>query len=179
MKRFLLLFLACLLAACSSLIGPREVDVPLSRLQEGVARRFPLDQRYLGLLDVHAAHSALALRPESGRIALSFDVDITPVLGGGAWRGGVTLSGMPKIDTGARALMLSEPRVEDIRGDGMGEGLGPQVARVASFLAANFIGDVPAYRFRDSDFRYAGIAFSPVRIDTRADKLVVTFDPVK
>lgn len=179
MKRFLLLFLVCLLAACSSLIGPREVDVPLSRLQEGVARRFPFDQRYLSLLNVHAANPLLALRPESGRIQLSLDVAITPTIGNGGWRGSVTLSGVPKVDSGMRALTLSEPQVEDIRGDGMGDGLGPQVARVASFLAAQFVGDVPVYRFKDGDFRYAGITFVPVRIDTRADKLVVTFDPVK
>lgn len=179
MKRFLLLLLACLLAACSSLIGPREVDVPLSRLQEGVARRFPFDQRYLGLLNVHAANPSLALRPESGRIQLSLDVSVTPIIGNGGWRGGVTLSGAPRVDGGARALTLSEPRVEDIRGDGMGDGLGPQVARVASYLAAQLVGDVPVYRFRDGDFRYAGISFMPARIDTRADKLVVTFDPVK
>lgn len=179
MKRLLACLLPCLLAACSSLIGPREIDVPLSRLQEGAARRFPFDARYLGLIDVHADHPVLALRPESGRVELAFDATLTPALGAGAWRGAVRLSGVPRIDSGARTLALAEPRVEDIRGDGLDSGMGTQVARAASFLAGQLVGDVPVYRFRDGDFRYAGVRFMPVKIDTRADKLVVTFEPVK
>jgi hypothetical protein len=57
--------------------------------------------------------------------------------------------------------------------------MGPQVARVASFLAAQTISDIPVHSFRPGDFRYAGVSFVPVKIDTRSDRLVVTFDPVK
>jgi hypothetical protein len=179
MKRALLMMLTCLLAACSSLIGPREVDLPLSRLQREVARRFPLDERYLGLLDVHAANPALALRPESGRIALALDVSIASALTGSLWQGSVTLSGVPRLDVGRGLLALAEPRIDDIRGAGIDNALGGQVARVASFLAAQIVGEVPVHRFQSTDFRFAGVSFVPVKIDTRADRLVVTFEPVK
>jgi hypothetical protein len=185
MRRFpklLALLPALWLAACASLIGPRQVDLPLSRLQQDLERRFPYDERFLGLFDVHAGNPRLVLRPESGRVAVALDVAVAPILGGRGWQGGLTLSGVPRIDVQRSQLVLADPRVDELRGDGMGSGpggQGGQLARIATSLAALFVGEVPVHSFRPADFRYAGVSFTPVKIDTLADRLVVTFEPVK
>jgi len=45
--------LACgLLAACSTLIGPRQVELPLERLQQSLVRKFPMHHRVLTVFDV-------------------------------------------------------------------------------------------------------------------------------
>lgn len=182
MRRWLFLLAACLLAAlagCAALIGPRDVDVPAARLQQGLERRFPFNQRYLGLFDVSAANPRLAMRPEQNRIAVGMDLAVAPVLALGRGIGGsLTLSGVPRVDMGRGVLLLGDLRVDELRLPGLDQAFGGQLANVASLLAAQLLGDLPVYRFSPGDLRYAGVQFAPQKIVTQPDKLVVTFAPV-
>jgi hypothetical protein len=49
--------LTLLLASCASLLGPRDVEIPLSTLQQAVSRKFPFNSRYLELLDTNPTAS--------------------------------------------------------------------------------------------------------------------------
>jgi len=168
-----------LLASCAGLIGPRDVEVPVSRLQQGLERRFPYNQRYLGLFDVTAVNPRLAMQPEQNRIATSLDLSVAPVLAlGRGIRGSLTVSGVPRVDMSRGVLLLGDPRVDELRIPGLDQAFGGQLANIASFLAAQLLGDLPVYSFSSSDLRYAGVQFAPQKIVTQPDRLVVTFAPV-
>lgn len=179
MKRLTILMAALLLAACAALIGPRDVEVPQARLQESLARRFPFSQRYLGLLDVSAVNPRVTLLPAQNRIGVAMDLSVRPVIGGSGVRGSLTVSGVPRVDAAGGVLLLGEPRVDALTIDGLEPGMGSQLAGVASFLAQTLIGELPVYRFAPEALRYAGVSFTPVKIVTRPDSVVVTFAPVK
>ena len=180
MTRLLALLAVLFMTGCSALIGPRDVEVPLQQLQEGLARRFPFSQRYLGLFDVNAVNPRLALLPEQNRISAAMDLAVTPVLvPGGGVRGTLTLSGVPRVDAARGVLLLADPRVDQLDIAGLDRGYGAQLAGIASFLAQALLGDVAVYSFAPGTLRYAGISFAPVKIATRPDSLVVTFAPVK
>jgi hypothetical protein len=180
MKRLLILLAALLLAACAALIGPRDVEVPQARLQESLERRFPFSQRYLGLFDVSAVNPRVALLPEQNRISAAMELAVRPIIGmGSGMRGSLTVSGVPRVDAARGVLLLGEPRVDALDIDGLERGVGSQLAGIASFLAQNLIGDLPVYSFSPETLRYAGVSFTPVKIATRSDRVVVTFAPVK
>lgn len=180
MKKWLLILLAgLLLAACAALIGPRDVEVPQARLQEGLERRFPFSQRYLGLFDVSAVNPRVALLPEQNRIGVAMDLSVRPVIGGSGVRASLTISGVPRIDATRGVLLLGETRVDDLHIDGLERGPGLQLAGIASFLAQTLLGELPVYTFAPGTLRYAGVSFTPVKIATRSDRVVVTFAPVK
>src|SRR5437667_1774540 len=80
------------LAACATLMGPRTIDVPEARLQQLVARQFPLKSRALELLDINVAVPRLALRPDANRIATEFDLTIGESLLKTPYRGTIALS---------------------------------------------------------------------------------------
>jgi hypothetical protein len=75
--------------------------------------------------------------------------------------------------------LLGDPRVDELDIDGLERGVGSQLAGIASFLAQALLGDLPVYTFAPGTLRYAGVSFSPVKIVTRSDRVVVTFAPVK
>jgi len=183
MKRLLMwmtLLATLLLAACASLIGPRDVEVPQARLQESLEHRFPFNQRYLGLFDVSAVNPRVALLPDQNRISAAMDLAVRPIIGSGTgMRGSLTVSGVPRVDAARGELLLGEPRVDELNIDGLERGLGSQLAGITSFLAQTLIGDLPVYRFAPETLRYAGVSFTPVKIATRSDRVVVTFAPVK
>jgi hypothetical protein len=180
MRRLLILLAAWLLSACAALVGPRDVDVPQARLQESMERRFPFNQRYLGLFDVSAVNPRVALLPDQNRISAAMDLSVRPVIGlGGGVRGSLTVSGVPRVDAARGVLLLGDPRVDELDIDGLERGVGSQLAGIASFLAQALLGDLPVYTFAPGTLRYAGVSFSPVKIVTRSDRVVVTFAPVK
>ena len=70
---------AALLASCASMLGPREVDVPLWKLQASLDRRFPVDNRLLELFHVRLTRPQLAVH-EGDRVSLTVDASLAQSL---------------------------------------------------------------------------------------------------
>ncbi|WP_312519603.1 DUF1439 domain-containing protein [Massilia sp.] len=167
---------AGLLASCSSLIGPRQVEIPLHKLQAGLDRRFPINERLLDVFDIQLTKPQLALQPEQDRVALSVDASVAPPFAR-AWTGSVAFSGRLYVDPGRSAVMMAEPRVERLQ---LGN---PEAERrltgVANGLIDTVARDMPVYSFDQGDLRYAGVQFVPTRIQTTRTGLLVTLEPAK
>lgn len=169
--------LACsVLASCAVLGGPREVELPLHKLQAGIERRFPLNNRALDLFDIQLTRPQLSLIPETNRVALSLDASVAPPFLRRSWTGNMAMSGRLYIDTARGAVFMAEPRVDSIAVDGMDESRRRQMTRVANVLVDQLIRDMPVYNFRSEDLRYAGVQFVPTGIAARRDALVVTLE---
>lgn len=178
-KTVFLIPLVLLLAGCAGLFGPRDVVLPIDRLQAALDRRFPLDQRFLELFDVRITHPQLRLQPDTNRVETSLDAQIAPTLFGQPWNGSITLSGELKIDAGRNAVVLAAPRVERFLIDGIDPRFADRLGRFGAVLVENMLKDVPLYTFRPEDLRYGGTNFIAQTIRTRADALVVSFVPAK
>lgn len=172
-------FACTVLAACSTLIGPRDVNVSLSKMQQGLERRFPIDKRVLSVLDVKLTHPQLSLQPERERVALSVDASVLPPFIRQSWRGSLAMSGRLVLDAQRNAVYLSEASVDKVTIDGMDESQQRQFAKVASLVADQLMHETPIYTFKPDELRYAGVQFVPTQIRTTGNGLTVTFEPVK
>ena len=166
-----------LVCGCAHLFGTRDLVLPLERLQATLDQRFPLNQRYLELFDLRISRPRLSLQPDTNRVVTSLDAQFLPTLFGQPWNGSISVSGELKIDAGRNAVIFTAPRIERFVLDGVEPRLSDKLARFAGVLAEQVLRDVPVYTFRPDDFRYAGMAFVPATIRTRADALVVSFAP--
>lgn len=167
---------ASLLASCSSLIGPRQVELPLHKLQAGLDKRFPVNERLLELFDVQLTRPQLAIQPDQDRVALAVDASVAPPFAR-AWTGNIAFSGRLYVDPGRAAVMMAEPRVDSLRlGNPEAE---RHLTRVANGLIDTVARDMPVYSFEQKDLRYAGVQFVPTRIQTTRTGLVVTLEPAK
>jgi hypothetical protein len=50
-----------LLSFCAALVGPRDTEFPLEKLQQSVDKQLPFSRRYMGLFEVTANKAKLAL----------------------------------------------------------------------------------------------------------------------
>jgi hypothetical protein len=167
---------ASLLASCSSLIGPRQVELPLHKLQAGLDKRFPVNERLLELFDVQLTRPQLAIQPDQDRVALAVDASVAPPFAR-AWNGNIAFSGRLYVDPGRAAVMMAEPRVDRLQlGNPEAE---RHLNRVANGLIDTVARDMPVYSFEQKDLRYAGVQFVPTRIQTTRTGLVVTLEPAK
>lgn len=176
---FIAALAALVLSACASLIGPREVVLPLDKMQAAIERKFPLDQRYLGMFDVRFSSPRLSLQPESRRVVSSIDVRIAPSLLGQARNGSLVMSGVLQLSADRNAVLMTEPRVERFSLEGLDPRVSDKLAELGGSVAQKLLRDLPLYTFRPEDLRHAGMRFVPTEISTRADALVVTFVPAK
>jgi hypothetical protein len=179
-QRFLALsILVLFLASCASLLGPREVEIPLSRLQTAVSTKFPFKNRFLELIDVNLTNPRLALQPESNRILTTMDAAVMPPFINRSWTGNFTVSGVLRFDATRNALVLAEPRMEKFNIDGLDGRYASQLAKIGSLVTEQFLDNTPLYTFKPEDLRYGGRNFVLSKITTKPDSLVVTFEPVK
>jgi hypothetical protein len=178
LRRAALLGAALLLSACANLAGPRDVSVPLSKLQAGVERRFPLKNKAMELLDVQLSHPRLSLL-EGDRVALALDVAVAPPFVKQSWRGDMALSGRLSIDLNRSAIFLVEPHLDRVNIDGVDAARQQQFGALANALLNKSVRDVAVYSFHLEDLRYAGVQFIPTGIRTTNDALVIHLEPVK
>jgi hypothetical protein len=178
--RFFATLLACLLlASCATFSGPREVEVPLYKLQAGLDRRFPVDNRMLQVFDVHLTRPQLSMLPESDRVGLSLQAEIAPPFLRQSYSGSVAFSGRLYVDPARSAIFMTDARVDHFDLDGVDASSQRQFTKLANVLMDKMVVDVPVYSFNMSDLRYAGVQFVPTRIVTRRSGLVITLEPVK
>ncbi len=179
-KTLLLLALAgSLLAGCAGLVGPRDIELPLHKLQSGLERRFPIQNRAMELFDIELTRPRLSTLPDSGRIALTLDASVAPPFLRQSWRGSLTLSGRLYLDPARNAVLMANPGVDSFVVEGVDESRQRQLRKVASVLMEKVVADVPLYHFRPEELRYGGVQFVPTRIVTTARDLVVSVEPVK
>lgn len=175
----LVVILAFWLTGCASLIGPRETEIPLWRLQQAIEKRFPANNAVLSLFDITLSQPFLSLLPDKNRVQISMDTSVAPALLNRTWTGNVAVSGTLALDPAGEAVLLTAPKVEELTLNGQGSAVTQQVRKVGNFFVAQLLQDVPLYRFEPEKLSIAGVRMKPTAIATRADSIVVTFEPVR
>ncbi|WP_161539926.1 DUF1439 domain-containing protein [Glaciimonas sp. PCH181] len=170
---------AVLLSSCAMLIGPRDVDFPLAKLQESLNKRLPFTKRYLGLIEVTATHANLALDATQGRLLIDMDVTMALPVAGKSWTGKLAISGVMALDPAHNAVVLNDTKLDKVAIDNMDGAYNGQATQIGGLLARELLQTIPLYTFKPEDLRYVGVTFAPTKIVTKADRLVVTFEPQK
>jgi ABC-type amino acid transport substrate-binding protein len=168
-----------LLSSCANLMGPREVELSAAQLQEALSRKFPFNSRMLELFNVNLTNPRLALQPQTNRVVTSLDASVAPPFTNKAWNGSFTISGRLALDPARRAVVLAEPRVENLALSGIDSAYATQINKIGAILAEQLLKDLPLYTFGPDEFRYAGTNFIPSQITTKPSGLVVTFVPAR
>jgi hypothetical protein len=169
---------AALLASCASILGPREVDLPLHKLQASLDRRFPVDNRLLELFDVRLTRPQLNVLP-GDRVSLTVDASVAQSFLRNPLAGTLAFSGRLYIDQARSGVYLAEPRIERFAVSGIDESVQRQLARAANGLLDRALLNIPVYSFRMEELKYAGVQYVPTRIATTANGLRVSLEPAQ
>jgi hypothetical protein len=167
-----------LLAGCATLTGgPRQVEVPLARIQERLDQRFPLDKRALEIFQIRLAQPRLTTVPEQERLLITLATAISTPLTPVPWKGRLALSSRLAIDSARNAIVMQEVRVEQLSADGMDESRQRSLAKIMDFVADHILQDSVLYSFKADELRHFGTLYVPIAIRPTADALRLTFEP--
>lgn len=173
------LAIALLLSACASLVGPRDVSIPLSKLQAGVEGRFPLHQKTLALFDVQLSRPRLSLQSGTERVTLRLDAVVASPLIKQTWSASLAVSGRLSLDAGRGEVLLNDARLDQLSVDGADVGHEQQLRGLVNVLLAHSMREWPLHHFRQEDLRYGGVQFVPTALRTSADAVIIHVEPLR
>lgn len=168
----LLLALAGLLAACSSLgsavLLGRDIAFTAPQLQAQLDRKFPRDFEKLGgLVSVTLLNPRLSL-PGGGRLKLDFDVGIGGM--GHARRdpsGRFALESGLRFDPGTRGLHLDNPRIVGVDVPSLGGAMNNSARSLLNNWLQDYAREEPVYQLDETTFgRIAASRIRQVDIDS-------------
>jgi len=169
---------ALALFGCS--LGPHTVELSQARLQELVARRFPVDKRVLDTIDLTLDEPRVGLQPEANRI--SVEVALRAKAGGPI---STRLSGSLLVSEGLRfepadnTIRLVDVQVERFVIDGLPSSWQRQLDRLGKPLARGLLEDQVLYTLRDKDIAaLQGRGLRPADLHVTASGLEITLMPV-
>lgn len=161
--------------------GPRTLEISEARLAELVARRFPMDHRYLELVDVSLSQPRLRLLPQENRIQTELDYTMGTVLSGTRTAQGVLgLSYGLRFDPADRSVRLVDVRVDRFDVPGVPTGQAERMSRLGSAVAETILRDAVIHRVRPEELRVAeGWGYEPGTFRVVPGGLQLTMTPVR
>lgn len=169
------------LAGCSALpTGPRQVNISEAQLLERIAARFPVKQRYLGLLETTLDRPRLRLLPEENRVGTMVNYLIAlPLPGQSDIKGQLELSYGLRFEPSDTTLRLTQARVERLDVDGLNAAQAAQVKKVGGLLAEDLLNEAVVHRFKKEDLEsLAGCGYRPGALRVVPGGLQLTLDPL-
>ena len=169
---------AGVLTGCAALFGPRDVEVSQAQLQQAIERRFPIERRYLEVLDVIVAVPRVMLRPETNRVATEFEVLVSDRIFHGQHRGTISLNYGLRFETSDNSVRLTNVRIDRFDIDGAPALLRQQLDRLGLQLAEQTLNERAVYTLRPKDVEAVqGRGYHPGDIRVTPGGLMITLLP--
>jgi hypothetical protein len=179
--RFLPPLTAALLAvACAGLGWPTTITISEADLQKLVERHFPLERRFLEVLEVTVSTPGLRLLPESNRLGTTLEVSARDRLLGGRWHGRLGLESSLRFDSGDQTLRLWQVRVDEFALDNAGAAVRPEAERLGALVAERVLENLVVYRIpaeRLAQMQRLGLAAQTVAVTARGVELTLAKTP--
>jgi len=167
------------LAGCTA-FAPNKLELSQARLQELVARHFPVDKRVLDAIDLTLDSPRIGLQPEANRISVELSLRAS---GGGAlsarMAGSLLVSEGLRFEPSDHTIRLVDVRVERFVIDGLPSSWQRQLDRLGKPLARGLLEDQVLYTLRPKDVAgLEGRGLRPGDLRVTATGLEITLRPV-
>ncbi|MFN0298997.1 MAG: DUF1439 domain-containing protein [Burkholderiales bacterium] len=169
--------IACaLLAACAALL-PESIGFTAVELEARLAERMPLRRDILGLFDLELSRAAVALDPLEQRVTATFAITVRTTLSTRILPGTIRLSGIPRYDGAARAIMLDQARVDTFELDGLPRAFSDRLNEVAMLVAKDVFDRRPLYTVKPEQLQWGGMKLTPRGARIVGDRLLIDLGP--
>jgi len=176
--RLIRFLLPLLLAACAGLGGPQTITLGEGDLQRLAERRFPLERRYLEVLDVTVGKPQVKLVAERNRLSTRFDLAVHDRLRGGSWHATLALISALRYEPRDQSVRLKQVEVDGVALESGGSD--PQAVRLGVLVAERLLEDMAVYTVppeRLAQLQRAG--YEPGGVAVTARGVEVTLAPLR
>ena len=170
------------LVGCAGLGGPPTVTISAGELEQIVERSFPIDRRFLEMLDVSVKSPKVSLLPERNRVAVVLGVRARDRVFANNWQGQLSFDAALRWESADQSLHLTQVRVQDLALDNPGAATRTAAERMGGALAERVLEDMSLYKLTPEKLAQLqtsaglpGLAPSAVTVTSRG--VEITFAP--
>lgn len=168
------LVLAGLLAACSSNpFVPTKVTFTKSQLQAVLDKKFPVEKHYMQMLDLTVSNPVVSLRPESNRIAIRFDVELTMVGSRQPVYGQMVFASALVYDAKRLAIVLKDPVLEKQEIVGISSTTNQLLSEASAVLIKENLEGRSVHNCKPGDLVFLDMPLKPRNIEVTQDGVVM------
>ncbi|WP_418320341.1 DUF1439 domain-containing protein [Piscinibacter sakaiensis] len=181
MARLALLLSVSVLAACTTLAGPRSIVVSDAELSRRLAEKFPIDRRWLEVFDVRMSNPQVRTSSETGLLSIDVDLGFGGRLIDRRYAARLRLQARPRFDEQDHSLRLSNVDVDALQIAGDGESLLGRAGRLPALLLAQSLEDATVYRLNAEQIarlQQHGMALRSIGIGSQGG-LQLNFEPLR
>lgn len=136
------------LGGCASLDGPRQFTISEAELTARMAEQFPIERRWLELIDVQFEAPRLHFDAGDGRLRAELQARLGEQLWPGRFGARMTLRARPRYEPSDHTIRLQEVSIDRLDLDTGSDSLLRRAGRLPAALLAQGLEDAPVYRLR-------------------------------
>ena len=174
---YIILFLIIFLSGCATMSGDRTVNVTGDQIAQKLNEKLALPISLLKVFDVNLSNSQVTFDKASGRMTTTMDTILTSQLLDKSIAGKLGISGKLRFDAFTSAVVLDEPKIENINFDGTDGKLNDVFNALAKIVGSEMLNGLTLYTVKPEDLKFGGTTYAPRDMVVTDRGLQITLTP--
>jgi Protein of unknown function (DUF1439) len=177
MRKVLIVLAVFILAACATLGGDRTVNVTGDQIAQKLNEKLALPISLLKVFDVNLSNSVVTFDKASGRMITTMDSKLSSQLLDKSLAGKLGISGKLRFDAATNAVVLDEPKIENVSFDGADGKFNDLFNALAKAVGGEMLNGLTLYKVKPEDLKFGGTSYSPKDMVVTDNGLQLTLTP--
>ncbi len=178
LKLFILLILLTL-SGCATMMGDRTVNVTGDQIAQKLNEKLALPISLLKVFDVNLSNSVVTFDKTTGRMITTMDTKLSSELSDKYLTGKLGISGKLRFDPATSAVVLDEPKIENINFDGANGKFNDLFNALAKTVGGEMLNGLTLYTVKPEDLEFGGTTYSPKDMVVTDNGLQLTLSPAR
>ena len=177
LKLFTLLFVISFLTSCATMTGDRTVNVTGDQIAQKLNEKLALPISLLKVFDVNLSNSLVTFDKATGRMITTMDTKLSSQLLGKNLAGKLGISGKLRFDAATSAVVLDEPKIENINFAGASGKFNDVFNAMAKTVGGEMLSGLTLYTVKPEDLKFGGTTYAPKDMVVTDNGLQLTLTP--
>jgi hypothetical protein len=177
MNKILIVVFALILNGCATLGGDRTVNVTGDQIAQKLNEKLALPISLLKVFDVNLSNSVVTFDKTTGRMLTTMDSTLSSQILDQSLAGKLGISGKLRFDVATSAVVLDEPKIENVSFDGADGKFNDLFNALAKTVGGEMLTGLTLYQVKPEDLKFGGTSYSPKDMVVTDNGLQLTLTP--
>ena len=177
MHKILFILTALIITSCATMMGERTVNVTGEQIAQKLNEKLALPISLLKVFDVNLSNSLVTFDKTTGRMTSTMDTKLSSEILGRSLAGKLGISGKLRFDPATSAVVLDEPKIENIDFDGANGKFNEVLNAMAKTVGGEMLNGLTLYTVKPEDLKFGGTTYVPKDMLVTDSGLQLTLTP--
>jgi PBP1b-binding outer membrane lipoprotein LpoB len=167
------------ITGCATMGGDRTVNVTGDQIAQKLNEKLALPISLLKVFDVNLSNSVVTFDKTTGRMITTMDSNLSSQMFDKSLAGKLGISGKLRFDAATNAVVLDEPKIENVSFNGADGKFNDLFNALAKTVGGEMLTGLTLYTVKPEDLTFGGTSYSPKDMVVTENGLQLTLTPAK